>query len=92
MEKLINDLDAEYRALEEPIFPLNEEQWETTTPLANWTIKEQIRHIAYVDQSTRLSATAPEVFNQQWMAIAQAFAGPPEESPLPGARVNHPND
>ena len=28
----------------------------------------------------------------KWMAIAQAFAGPPEEGPMPGARVNHTND
>ena len=64
LEKLINDLDAEYRDLEGLIVPLNEEQWETTTAFANWTIKEQISHIAYFEQSARLSATAPEAFTQ----------------------------
>ena len=64
MEKLIKDLDGEYRALDDMVAPLSEAQWEITTPFANWTIREQMCHVAYFEEAARLSATDGDAFTQ----------------------------
>lgn len=62
MESVLKDLKAEYDALDQIVSELKEEQWQIVTPLDDWTIKDEISHIAYYDEAARLSATDGDAF------------------------------
>ncbi|MBU0996018.1 MAG: TIGR03084 family protein [Proteobacteria bacterium] len=62
MESILKDLDAEYNSLDAIVSELREDQWQIVTPLDDWTIKDEISHIAYYDEAARLSATDGDAF------------------------------
>ena len=62
MKDICNDLAAEYKALDTIVSELSEQQWHTITPFYEWTIKEEIIHIAYFDDRARLSVDDPDAF------------------------------
>ncbi len=76
MKNLCADLQAEQNDLDGFVADLDEADWNTQTPAEGWTIKDQIRHLAYYEERARLAASDPEYF-KQWMSIAQAYAGGP---------------
>jgi uncharacterized protein (TIGR03083 family) len=76
MKNMCADLAAEQDELDGFVADLDEAGWNTQTPAEGWTIKDQIRHLAYYEERARLAASDPKFF-KQWMSIAQAYAGPP---------------
>lgn len=65
--------------------------WEWNEPSAEHCIKGQASEFCHVvTQNRNVADTSLRVTGasaRQWMAIAQCFAGPPENPPTPGTRV-----
>jgi uncharacterized protein (TIGR03084 family) len=69
MKQICTDLAKEQEELDAIVAGLDEDGWNTMTPAEGWTIKDQIRHLAYFDDRARLAATDPEAFKayfQKW--------------------------
>lgn len=64
MEKICTDLKAEHGDLGNFLSGLGEKQWQIITPFFDWTIKDQIRHLAYFDDRAALAAVDPEGFSR----------------------------
>jgi uncharacterized protein (TIGR03084 family) len=75
MKAICTDLAKEQEELEAIVAGLDESQWNTLTPAEDWTIKDQIRHLAYFDDRARLSASDPQAFKQYLMEILQNLNG-----------------
>jgi uncharacterized protein (TIGR03084 family) len=71
MKALCTDLADEHEELDAMVADLDDSQWNILTPAEGWTIKDQIRHLAYFDDRARLSATDPKAFKQYLMEILQ---------------------
>jgi uncharacterized protein (TIGR03084 family) len=69
VEKICNDLRDEYDSLDSIVAGLDEAGWETKTTFFDWTIKDEIAHIAFFDGTARLSATDPELFKGHVKAL-----------------------
>jgi len=64
MEKICDDLRAEHEDLEAILIGLDEDQWQIITPFYDWTVKNEIEHLAYFDDRASLAATNPDAFQQ----------------------------
>jgi uncharacterized protein (TIGR03084 family) len=62
---LTDDLLAESRELRAVLERLMTGDWAQPTPAAGWTITDQVTHLAYFDDITRLSVTDPERFQAE---------------------------
>ena len=62
MESLCRDLREEHESLDGMVAPLAETDWDRTTPFGDWTIRDEIIHLAYFDGTARLSATDGAAF------------------------------
>ena len=62
MKEICADLANEQEELDAFVADLDEEGWNTMTPAEGWTIRDQIRHLAYFDDRARLAAVDPEAF------------------------------
>ncbi len=62
MKEICADLANEQEELDAFVADLDEDGWNTMTPAEGWTIKDQIRHLAYFDDRARLAALDPEAF------------------------------
>ena len=67
MKNICADLAKEQIELDAIVADLDETAWNTQTPAEEWTIKDQIRHLAYYEERARLAASDPEVF-KRWLA------------------------
>jgi len=74
MQELLQDLKDEHDALDQIVVGLDSDGWNTMTP-AEWTVKQQIEHIAFFDNTAKLSVTQPDVFQEHVKAL---FGGRPE--------------
>ena len=71
MKEICSDLAAEYEELDSIVAALDESGWNILTPAEGWTVKDQIRHLAYYDGRARLSVTDPEAFDQHLTDISK---------------------
>mgnify|MGYP001140166163 CR=1 FL=1 len=62
MRELLADLAAEQDELDAVVGRLTEAQWATATPAVGWDVRDQIAHLALVEEFARLSVTEPETF------------------------------
>ena len=49
-EPIVDDLEAEQQVLDALVAHLDESGWETPTPAAGWTIRDQVAHLAFFDE------------------------------------------
>ena len=63
------DLHAETAALDALLLPLDAEGWATPTPAPGWSVHDQISHLAYFDDATRLA-----VRDDEWFATEREHA------------------
>jgi uncharacterized protein (TIGR03084 family) len=61
-DALTDDLLAESGVLREVLTSLSPAGWARPTPAAGWTVTDQVTHLAYFDDVTRLSVTDPDRF------------------------------
>ncbi|MCU1647619.1 MAG: hypothetical protein JWN03_7894 [Nocardia sp.] len=59
---LLHDLEVETDLLIDLLFSSSEEVWETPTPAAGWSIRDQVSHLAYFDDFAHLALTDTEQF------------------------------
>lgn len=62
MRPICTDLKAEYDALDTLVSTIDGDAWQTVTPCAGWTVKDEIAHIAYFDAAATLAVTDPAGF------------------------------
>ena len=62
MRALTTDLAAESAELYEVLSVLAEPDWGRDTAAAGWTVRDQVTHLAYFDETATLSATDPDRF------------------------------
>jgi uncharacterized protein (TIGR03084 family) len=65
VDSLVGDLSAESATLRQVLGGLPAADWARPTPAAGWTITDQVTHLAYFDDVTRLSVTDPERFTSE---------------------------
>ncbi len=64
MKQICADLTWEQNTLDDLVSNLAAEQWAAVTLCADWTIKDEICHLAYFDYTARLAATDADAFTQ----------------------------
>jgi uncharacterized protein (TIGR03084 family) len=69
---LVGDLVAESGELRAVLEPLPPGDWARPTPAAGWTILDQVTHLAYFDDVTRLSITDPARFQAEAAQLTAA--------------------
>jgi uncharacterized protein (TIGR03084 family) len=70
MKDICSDLAQEYEALDDMVAGLDESGWNTMTPAEGWTVKDQIRHLAYYDERARQAVAEPRVFEKHLADLA----------------------
>jgi len=65
VDSLVDDLTAESGTLRQVLAGLPAADWARPTPAAGWTVTDQVTHLAYFDDVTRLSVTDPERFTSE---------------------------
>jgi uncharacterized protein (TIGR03084 family) len=65
VDALCGDLLAERADLAAIIRPLDRDGWQTPTPAPGWTVHDQITHLAFFDDRSRLAIVDPEAFVAQ---------------------------
>ena len=64
MKTICADLAWEQNSLDALVSDLVPAAWETLAPCGNWTVKDEICHLAYFDHTARLSATDSAAFQR----------------------------
>jgi uncharacterized protein (TIGR03084 family) len=77
-----DDLMAETDDLLVVLRGLDDTQWDLDTPAAGWTIRDQVSHLAFFDETGTLAATDPEAF----AASTKALMSSPEPMSVPQRR------
>ncbi len=62
METLCQEIEKEYHTLDKALGDLDPDEWNRVTPFDNWTVREEIGHIAYYDNKATLAVTDPKGF------------------------------
>lgn len=62
---LLAELDQESQDLIACLRELGPDRWADATPSPGWSIHDQVSHLAFFDQTTRLALTDPEKFRTQ---------------------------
>ena len=62
LASLVDDLAAEHSALDQIVAELDEPAWNTPTPAAGWTVRDQIGHLTYFDGAAARAVTDPAAF------------------------------
>lgn len=65
LDSLVDDLLAETGELRQVLAGLTAADWSRDTPAAGWTITDQVTHLAYFDDVTRLSLTDADEFTAE---------------------------
>lgn len=63
MKTICADLKWEHESLDTLVNDMAPTVWDVLTPGGEWTVKDQICHLAYFDYTARLSATDADAFN-----------------------------
>lgn len=66
MNVICQDLTDEYNELDDLVSGLSEKQWNTVTPFFEWTIKDEIAHIAYFDSTAQLATQDRKLFMKKF--------------------------
>lgn len=67
--RLLAELRHESQRLIEHVSELTPEQWDLSTPAVDWTIKDQVTHLAFFDDATVLAMSDPAGFRDQADAL-----------------------
>jgi uncharacterized protein (TIGR03084 family) len=70
MKEICTDLSKEYEELDAIVAALDESGWTVMTPAEGWSVKDQIRHLAYYDERAKLAVIEPEAFKQHLANIS----------------------
>ncbi|SMC59783.1 TIGR03084 family protein [Desulfocicer vacuolatum DSM 3385] len=71
MKNICSDLGAEYQALHDLVSGLNENKWYFKTPFFQWTIFDEVAHIAFFDHEALLAVEDPVRFKARSRKIME---------------------
>lgn len=75
VDELVTDLSAEIDVVDQLVADLTESGWNTPTPAAGWTVKDQIAHLSWTDEQARVAATDRVAFDDILKAAWQNPSG-----------------
>lgn len=85
MQQICDDLLAECDALDAVVAGITEAQWDTPTPAAGWSVRDQISHLWFFDVRELMALTDPDAFAAD---MRELFAsGGTEASVAPGRSI-----
>jgi len=64
-ERLVDDLAAEQAALDAVLGQMTGAQWDLPSPAPGWSVRDQVTHLAHVDEIATLAITTAEAFRAQ---------------------------
>jgi uncharacterized protein (TIGR03084 family) len=70
VKEILQDLKGEQDALDAVVSRLDHNGWATKTLFENWTVQQEIAHLAFFDYTARLSATDPDAFQNHAKGMA----------------------
>lgn len=73
MKNICSDLENQYLELENLVAGLDEAQWRLETPFFNWTIFDEVGHIAFFDHEALLAIEETEQFKQRVNGVAEVI-------------------
>ncbi|MGM0452456.1 MAG: TIGR03084 family metal-binding protein [Thermodesulfobacteriota bacterium] len=73
MEAVCRELEREYSDLDELLGNLAESDWNRVTFFNDWTIRDEISHLAYYDNKARLAATDASAFQAHCQQLMENF-------------------
>ncbi len=73
MKDICQDLRDEYDALDAIVADIGEEGLDTVTPFFEWTVRDEITHIAYFDEAGKLAATDPQAFTDHMTQLLEGI-------------------
>jgi uncharacterized protein (TIGR03084 family) len=79
MDQVLDDLVAETRVLQSLVAHLDDAGISAATPAAGWSIRDQLTHIAYFDQTATQAATDPGGFRRDAAAMLARGADFPDQ-------------
>ena len=71
MNKVCQDLQQEYEALDALVAPLSDKEWRQVTSFYNWTIYDEIAHLFFTDMNTLLTIEDEEAFKLHASAMIE---------------------
>ena len=86
MDQICDDLLAECEALDAVVASLDESQWDTPTPAAGWSVRDQISHLWFFDVREAMALTDPDAFAADMRELFAA--GGTEASVAPGRSMS----
>ncbi len=66
MKEISKDLADEYNELDAMVVDLSEKEWLTETPFFGWTIKDEIHHLAFFDNTGNIAAKDRAMFQKEF--------------------------
>jgi uncharacterized protein (TIGR03084 family) len=77
VKDICNDLLAEYTELYNIVNDWDDERWQTITPLKNWTVYDQVAHLAFFDERAFDAVNEPDRFKREAATTAVQFGKKP---------------
>ena len=77
MKKICQDLRDEYEELDNLVTSIRDEEWQTITPFYDWTIYDEICHIAYFDNNALLATSNRNDFRKHVITLMEIIADDP---------------
>ncbi len=65
LEELLDDLADEQRALDVVLARIGEAQWDLATHAPEWSVRDQVSHLAHFDETATLAITDAEAFRAE---------------------------
>jgi uncharacterized protein (TIGR03084 family) len=71
-EELLDDLAAEHAALDGVLARMTDAQWDLPSHSPGWLVRDQVTHLAHVDEAATLAITSAERFRTEAVAARAA--------------------
>jgi len=95
MKQICLDLETQYQEFDDLVSRLDVEDWRKKTPFFEWTIFDEVAHVAFFDHEALLAIEKPDLFKERakgimevilsdssWPAYMNPLLGPGEPSEL----------
>ncbi|MBW1835706.1 MAG: TIGR03084 family protein [Deltaproteobacteria bacterium] len=73
MKQICKDLDAQYQEFDDLVKGLDEPQWYRSTPFFEWTIFDQVAHIAFFDHEALLAIEDLDQFQERAKGLMEVI-------------------
>jgi len=90
VEELLADLVAEHDELDEIVSRLSAESWDLPTPAEDWSVRDQLSHLAFFDEAASWALDEPGRFAQTARALLDTGPDPMEAHLRRGRELDPP--